>query len=263
MATTFEIMVAGTDLTYARQAAQTAFAETDRLEQALSRFIEHSDVSRINRRRGGESVTVGHDAFTCLRVALEVCRETDGAFDATYLSDRKSAKNATSSALPKRGYERLALNERDHSVTVLTDGVQVDLGAIGKGYALDQMAVLLEEWGVNRVLLHSGTSSILALDPPPDMPTGWPVGIGEGDRHRIHPLTRAAIGASGIGVQGLHIIDPRTGEPIRDKIRLWVMAPNATLADAYSTALMVMSPAEAVAFAAAHQEIRCFEPVLA
>ena len=83
MATTFEILIVHEDDLYARQAAMAAFAEVDRLEEELSRFIENSDISRINELPAGESLPLGLDTFECLKISVRMYAETDGAFDIT------------------------------------------------------------------------------------------------------------------------------------------------------------------------------------
>ena len=228
MATTFSVEVVHPEPRYARQAVAAVFAELDMLESQLSRFVEGSDLWRINRLRRGETAVVSLDAFRCLAAALEMHEQTGGAFDVTY-----------SSAPTARPAQRLHLAPAGCRVRVLADGVQVDLGGIGKGYSLDRMAALLAEWDIAAARLAASTSTILALDPPPDEP-GWIVAFGPEGR-RV-PLRRAAVSASGIAVKGYHVVDPRTRQPARQHVRAWARAAAATEADALSTAVLVMTP---------------------
>ncbi len=230
MATTFSVEVVHADARYARQAVGAAFAELDLLETQLSRFVEGSDVWRINRLRQGETAIVALETFLCLATALEIQRRTGGAFDATYASARGSSPS-----------ERLRLTPAGCRVQVTAGGVQVDLGGIGKGYALDCMAALLQEWDVTAARLAASTSTILALDPPPGEP-GWTVAFGPAAERRHVTLCRGALSASGVGVKGYHVVDPRTRRPARRRVRTWARAATAAEADALSTALMIMTP---------------------
>jgi thiamine biosynthesis lipoprotein len=132
--------------------------------------------------------------------------------------------------------------------------LHLDLGAVGKGYALDRLAGVLAEWGVDSACINSGGSTALALGHPPSA-TGWAVGLGEGEARRELMLSHAALSGSGLAVKGFHLIDPRTGQPAARTSRAWASAPSAAVADSLSTAFFVMTDAEVAAFCAAHTEI--------
>ena len=119
---------------YAAQAAQAAFDLVDRLERELSRFLPNSDIARINHLAAGESTRVSPSTLECLVIARHVFDLTGGAFDVSIGT----------------GLPSLELDPDDFVVRATTDGVRVDLGGIGKGYAVDLMAELLEEWGLER-----------------------------------------------------------------------------------------------------------------
>jgi thiamine biosynthesis lipoprotein len=243
MATTFAIIIAGQRPEYARQAAASAFRALDRLEGELSRFIESSDIARASRLARGGSIVIGEDALQCLLLAEEVKNATGGAFDAGYAS-------GPAVDLPVGG-ARFTLDPAAHTLTAQVDRLKLDLGAIGKGYALDRMAEHLGEWGVTSACLQSGGSTALALAPPDGAP-GWLVGIG--DRVTL-PLAQAALSGSGIAVQGPHLLDPRTGVAAARTRGVWAHAPVAALADALSTAFFVLPDAGIHSFCLAHPEI--------
>ncbi len=243
MGTRFELRIASADPVYARQAAAEALAELDLIESRLSRFVENSDIARINRLAAGESTVASLDAFECLRIALAVQREMGGAFDVAYSSAGKAP-----------GRVQIALDEKEHTVRVLVDGVRLDLGGIGKGFALDRMAALLREWDIESALLSASTSTLLALAAPPGE-RGWPVRFGPEARPRRLLLAGRAFSGSGTAVKGDHIVDPRTGRPAQRWLRAWAAAPTAAVADALSTAFMVMTEEEMREYCRVHEEV--------
>jgi thiamine biosynthesis lipoprotein len=246
MATYFEIAIADQPQNYARKAAETAFRELDRLENELSRYIESSDISRANNLARGASTVISDDAVECLIIAADVTLATNRAFDPAYASERPPD---LAPDLPP-----FTLDPDTRTLTSHAIHLHLDLGAVGKGYALDRMADTLREWKIPSAYLNSGGSTVLALDPPPGE-SGWQVGIGEGRGRRAIPLAQAALSGSGTAVKGPHLIDPRTGEPAPRITRAWALAPNAALADALSTAFFVQTEAEIAALCAAHETI--------
>jgi thiamine biosynthesis lipoprotein len=235
MATVFEVHCVHEDQGYARQAAHAAFSLLDRLEQDLSRFVANSDVSRINELGAGRSTRVSPWTLECLEIARDVYGRTAGAFDVSIGT----------------GFASLELVPDDFSVSARADGVRLDLGGIGKGYAVDRMAELLEEWEIRSALVHGGFSSVLALEPPPDQ-DGWALTLSApwpGDERVLARISaaRRAFSASGVGKRD-HIVDPRTGQPARARAA-WVAVPAAersaaALAEGLSTALMVLAMEE-------------------
>jgi thiamine biosynthesis lipoprotein len=265
MATTFEVIVVHEDDRYAWQAAAAAFEEVDRLEGELSRFIENSDVSRINNLPAGESLRLGLDAFECLQLSARIHAETNGACDITGGSLLRFWRNGDGTARTpsaeelnlarqRTGTDLLLLDEADHTVRLLASPVEIDLGGIGKGYAVDRMAELLREWSIDTALISGGYSSVLALDAPPGT-KGWPLTLSNpANRKQIlaRPCLRAGA-LSGSGLQkGQHIIDPRTGQPVDGKYAAWSSATDAATADALSTAFMIMSPDEIRQYCSLH-----------
>ncbi len=246
MATTFAILIADHPRDYARQAAASAFRELDRLESELSRYVESSDIARANRLAPGETMAIGDDALQCLLIAADVSLATYRAFDAAYASVRAPDQ-------PDHA-PLFTLDPASHTLTSHTARLHLDLGAVGKGYALDRMAAHLHEWDITTACLQSGGSTALALSAPAGH-AGWPIGIGEGPNHRALSLTHVALSGSGIAVQGAHLIDPRTGAACPRTTRTWARARTAALSDALSTAFFVFSDEEIAAFCAAHPGI--------
>jgi len=232
MATHFQVRIADQEKTYAAQAAQASFDLVDKLESQLSRFRTNSDISQLALLAPGEKLRVSEPAFSCLQIAKHMEQLTRSAFCAT------PAALQTQPSLPQWD-----LVPSEFSILCIDGRLEFDLGAIGKGFALDRMAELLGQWECPSFLLVAGGSSILAGDPPPDLP-GWSCGMGDDDSpHRIY-LTHSSLSGSGLAVKGAHIFDPRTGQPATRQSRTWILANTAAESDALSTACMVLSESE-------------------
>jgi len=232
MNTHFQVRVADQERAYAAQAAQASFDLLDRLESQLSRFRPNSDIAQLAHLIPGEKLRLSEPAFACLQIAKYMEQTTHSAFCPT------PAARQTQSSLPQ--WELLLA---EHSIQCVSGRLEFDLGAVGKGFALDRMGELLREWECPAFLLVAGGSSILAGDPPSDLP-GWSCGLGDDDSpHRIY-LAQASMSGSGLAVKGAHILDPRTGQAATRQSRAWVLAGTAAESDALSTACMVLTEPE-------------------
>lgn len=268
MATTFEVFILHEDGHYAQQAAQAAFDRLDQLEQELSRFIENSDISRINNLAAGQSLRIGLDTFECLQLSRRIHIETNGAFDITvgfllscWLNPDKTlrvpSKEELNLARRRTGMGLLKLDESQYTVELLRDSIQIDLGGIGKGYAIDKMAELLRDWSIDVALIHGGYSTALGIGSPRGT-KGWPVTLSNPRnlKQTLAGLFLQNRALSGSGLQkGRHIIDPRRQEPVEGKSAAWACASDAATADALSTAFMVMSPNEVKQYCLRHRKV--------
>ncbi|MEZ0297687.1 MAG: FAD:protein FMN transferase [Candidatus Methylacidiphilales bacterium] len=278
MATIFELRLVHDDAELAAQAAQAVFATAHQIEAQLSRFIETSDVSRIRTLQPGQSLRLHAHTAACLHIALEMMQRTGGAFDPTLGAQMDRLRNTSDdsrpllllaqspqqpSQSPESQAPRATLSLDPDTLTLYCDGpayaepVHLDLGAIGKGYALDVMAEELQDWDITRaLLLAGGSSSILALGGPACAAAaedgdnrrgeaeseGWCISLSS---KQLLFLENAAISTSGTSVKGAHILDPRTGRPaVGTPVRTWAVAPTAAQSDALSTSWMLLSTNE-------------------
>ncbi|MCH7721319.1 MAG: FAD:protein FMN transferase [Planctomycetes bacterium] len=264
MACVWEVWIAGQAGDYAQNAAQAAFDEVDRLEEELSRFVDTGDVARINGLQEGQSVVVGADTFDCLELAAKVHVDTKGAFDVTARSSPTAWSTPgapgchSPTGSPDRQSPSMELDRPTRRVTARTGRLHVDLGGIGKGYALDQMIQLLGDWSIEAAIVHSGQSTLYALGGAPHQ-SHWTVSVRNPYEHLSSlgyvRMRDQALSGSGMTLHGPHIVDPRTGQPAQGTSGAWALATSAALADALSTAFMVMSGAEMDAYFELHPDV--------
>jgi thiamine biosynthesis lipoprotein len=238
MATHFQVRVADEEKTYAAQAAQAAFTLTDTLESHLSRFRANSGITQIAQLAPGEMLRVSEPVFACLAIARRMESATRSTFSVT------AAARQT-----QRTWPLWSLLENEFSIRCDNGRLEFDLGAIGKGFALDRMAEVLREWSCPAFLLVAGGSSILAGDAP-KATAGWSCGLGDDNSPRRYWLKNVSLSGSGLAVKGKHILDPRTGRPARRQNRAWALAETAAESDALSTACMVLDEVEIAAVVA-------------
>jgi FAD:protein FMN transferase len=273
MACRFEVMLSSDD---ARDmaAARSALDEADDIESVLTVFRESSAVSDLNRRGAREKVTVGPDLFELLTRSAALHAATGGVFDVTAITlsrcwdflereDRVPTDPEIAAACALVGMRHVELDPKARTVRFARQGVELNFGAIGKGFALDRMAALLRGRGARRALLSAGHSSVLAIG---GKGRGWPVDL----RPRLVSrrvgrlwIKNGAVGTTGAGEQFTeidgrrygHVIDPRNGQPADGVLGASVITGDATAADALSTAFLIGGPDLARRYCEANRDI--------
>ena len=268
MATDFDVLMNPDGPADQVAAASDALDEVTVLEQMLSVYRPESDLSRLNQQAAFTPVVVDEELFSLLLHGKEIAEKTGHAFDPVSGSliqlwrlcrreGRLPSEHELTAARRQSGLSHVTFDPATREITFDTAGVGFDLGAIGKGYAVDRAGSWLLQQGVENWLVHGGKSSVLARGSHAGH-VGWPIGL----RNPLFPdrpyltllLKDAAISTSGTAVQWFrvgdqrygHILDPRTGWPVDTMLSVSVIAPDAALADALSTAFFVLGVEKAL-----------------
>jgi len=260
MATRFEVVLWGADEPRLRAAAEEALAEVAAMESRLSRFRGESDIHALNLHAAREPVRVDPRTFALLQRAAALSEETQGAFDVTvapllrawgFLGGTGSMAREEDAAAARQvtGMALVELDPDEFTVRFLRPGVEMDLGAIGKGAAVEEAAGLLRDCGVAGALIHGGTSTVQALGRQPGGEP-WQVAVrhpqNEDSVLAVAALADCALSVSAIhgksfaegGMELGHVLDPSTGRPVQGAVLAAVVCTSATDADALSTAVL-------------------------
>jgi thiamine biosynthesis lipoprotein len=269
MATRFEVVLHGDNPASLRAAGEEALRLVEELEAQLSLFRPGSEISLLNARAAREPVRVTPALFALLQQAKRLHEESGGAFDVTigplvrcwgYMGGdgRIARPEEVAEARAKVGMGLVQLGPEAFTVRFAREGVMLNLGAIGKGYAVERAAEVLREAGVTSALLHGGTSTVQAIGEPPGEEF-WKIAIERPSPSagtaptllatvplRDEAMSVSAVWGNSFEVGGRtygHIIDPRTGEPAVGTVLTAVVLPSATETDALSTALLTLGHA--------------------
>jgi thiamine biosynthesis lipoprotein len=257
MGTTFSLVLVGPARAPLEAAASAAFDELHRLDRLLSNYRPDSEWSALNRSAARDAVKVSRELFDLLSACVTYSSQSDGAFDITVGPLMKvwgfyggegglPRKTEVSGALARTGYRHVTLDPATSTVRFHREGVELDPGGIGKGYAVDRMVDVLKRHGVQSALVSAGSSSIYGLGVPPDEPLGWKVAIqvpGAPGRTAADVFLKdASLSTSGSyekffwaeGRVYSHIMDPRTGYPARGTASVSVIAPKTIDSEAWA-----------------------------
>jgi len=269
MGTVLEITLVGHDAGALPDTLARLFAEAERLDALLSNWNSASDVSRLNASAGRGAHSVAPEVADLLGRSRELTKLTRGSFDVTVGPlvalwseaggrGELPSRAAVAEALGAVGGERVLVGADGR--VALPEGTAVNLGGVAKGYALDRMLPLLDRAGVEAALLSFGQSSTWALGAPPGA-SGWRLlaRAPDGGFAGVLTLRDRALSVSGsfgsfaeiAGRRFGHVLDPRSGEPLEEDREALVVAPDATLAEALSKALLVLGAREGLALVTA------------
>ena len=258
MGTMFNIIVYHDSAAAAERAVDEAMAEIVRLDAVMSHYKQQSELSRLNREGRRGFVAVEPSLYEVLEVSVEFSRKSGGRFDVTiapllrvwkdaYAAGRRPSAQEIAEVRRCVGYQHIEMKP-PNEIRFRSDCLELDLGGIGKGYAVDKALAVLESAGIRHAVVNAGGSTIGAIGAPPGL-DGWPIDLGTESRPtQDHAASRwrgldvaaapaaAAVRAGAFG----EIIDTRREAPIARETMVSVMTPSAARADALSTTLLLL-----------------------
>ncbi len=256
MGTILEITLVTSDPARARVLIDRCITEGERLEMIFTTWREDGELARLNASAGQGPQPASPELVRILLDAQRFARETDGAFDVTVGPPialwRTAAERGAipsdeeiATARARVGADRIQIDDARGTIA-FPAGMSVDLGGLAKGWTLDRLGELLRANGIDRALLNFGGSSLLPMGRPVDAPA-WTVLTEDGVAAIEHSTSESSSFGQLIEIGGerfSHIIDPRSGRPIRHERRATVEAENGAIAEAWSTAEVVFSTEE-------------------
>jgi thiamine biosynthesis lipoprotein len=262
MGCVYTIASYGHDLAQLREAAADALDEVDRIDRLMSHYKKDSELSRVNREAANAPVKVAPELFDFIAECLRYSRESEGAFDITVGplmkawgffrgEGRMPSEAELAIARNSVGYQHVILNRKDGTIFFDKAGVQLDLGGIAKGYAVDRAVAVLKRRGVTSALISAGGSTTYAMGAPPGKPA-WEIEIQDPvARDKIATKVRLkdqALSVSGSyekffelnGKRYSHIMDPRTGWPVQGVLSVTVITGDGLSGDALDNVFYVL-----------------------
>jgi thiamine biosynthesis lipoprotein len=262
MGNRFEISVVADEEGWALERIQAGVAEIQRIEKLLTTYDENSETNQINRQAGIAPVPVSRETFDLIERSIRISAVTQGAFDITYgsvdprlwnfdthmksLPDRKTAREMVRLI----NYRNILLDKAHTTVFLKEKGMRIGFGGIGKGYAAEKAKALMKQMGTGSGLVNA-SGDLTAWGYQPDG-TPWTIGISNPDDPNkvvsLLNITDMALATSGNyekyvmidGKKYSHTIDPRTGMPVTGIKSVTIICPNAEIADAMATPVMIM-----------------------
>jgi thiamine biosynthesis lipoprotein len=262
MGTVYEIAVYDESPVHASEAIDKAFAEIVRLDEVMSNYKSDSELSQLNRMGHFHAKTVSPDLYRVVQESLRYSRLSEGKFDITVAplvdlwkaalrGDRRPSAEEQEKLRECVGYQKIQLLPPDR-IRFHSSCMRIDLGSIGKGYAVDRAVGVLRANGIKNALIDAGESTIYGMGAPPGQ-TAWLVHLRD-PSNKVDPqvlLSENSVSTSeqtptsllGNDAAG-HIIDPDTGRPLETRDALSIVAKTGTASDALSTTLLLVGPAK-------------------
>ncbi len=267
MGTLFRIVLHTSDSVKANIAGKAGFKRVAQLNQILSDYEKDSELNQLCRTAGsGQWFKVSSDLWYILKQSVKISEKTNGAFDITlgpyvqlWRRARRQGELPTPTALAEAkkaiGYQYILFNKKDRSVQLTKPNMQLDLGAIGKGYAVDEALKVLKQHGIKRALIDGGGNIVVGKNPP--QANGWEIDLEPAGPSNIPQkirLHKNAIATSGDlyqyielnGIHYSHILDPATGIGLTDQSRVIIIAKNGITTDWLSTSVSVLGPEKGI-----------------
>ena len=262
MACVYTIVAYGRDAPSLAAVVERALDEVDRIDRLMSHYRPESPLSRLNREAAQGPVAVEPELLAFLALCLRYSRESGGAFDVTVGplmktwgffggEGRLPDEREIATVLRSVGHAHVALDSDQGTVRFDRPGVEIDLGGIAKGYAVDRAVGVLANAAVTAALVSAGGSTLYAMGAPPGR-KGWEIALEDPLRPQrsarkvlLRDRALSVAGSRGKsfeagGVSYSHIMDPRTGRPVRDVLSVAVLADTGAAGDALDDAFFVM-----------------------
>lgn len=262
MGTWWRIVLYATNEVQARTAVDEAFNKIKELEDKFTDYYAESELMQLCYKSGKGGVKVSDELYEIIEKAIRISELTEGAFDITTgpivqlwrWSGRHRqlpSKEKMDKAISLVGYKNIKMNPKEKTITLTREGMRLDLGGVAKGYAADKCLKILKKHGINRALVAA--SGDIAVGEAPPGKKGWKIDIGSGEDQTntlgmVLELRNKGISTSGdveqfIEIEGIrysHILNPRTGLGLTNRIQATVIAENATLSDPLATSVCVL-----------------------
>mgnify|MGYP002152140889 CR=1 FL=1 len=266
MGTSVEIAVSQTQAAKAEEVMEAAFREVQRIDFLMSNYREDSEISRVNRDAGKKETKVSPEMLRMIERAIEFSSLSEGAFDITigpvfrlwnFREGKFPEEKNLRENLKKVGYRQIKIDRSRSSIFLQEEGMEIDLGAIAKGYAVDSASAVLKEKGIENFLVNAGGDLKVSGSKEKGVP--WIVGI-QHPRLPSQMVAKLSPRQAGVATSGdykkffiergeryHHLLNPSTGTPARECQSVTVMAPSAMAADALATAVFVLGPKKGLA----------------
>ncbi len=257
----------------AERAIDAVMGQMRHVDETMSPYKDHSELTRINREAASKAVSVSAEMFELLARSLEFSRLSDGCFDVTYaavghLYDYRQRSRPSEEALEHAraavGYQHLLLDPGTRSVRFGRPGMRIDLGGFAKGHAVDRGTHILQEHGIQNAIVTAGGDSRILGD---RHGRPWNIGIADprrpGEMVAVLPLADVAISTSGDyeryfeegGERYHHLIDPRTGRSPAGVRSVTILAPDGVCAEGLSKSVFVLGVADGMRLVASRSGV--------